>query len=73
MKVKVKTSAGAKAFGDVKIKAKGIKAKTKSLKNGKLKIVLKGLKLGKQKIKLRFLGNGFTNGAKKKVSVKIVR
>ena len=73
MTVKVKTSAGQKAVGSVRAKIKGLKAKTKALKNGKAKFGFKGLKLGKHEIELRFLGNGFTNPAKKKVSVKIVR
>lgn len=73
VKVKVKTSTGQKAFGDVVAKIKGQKAKTKALKNGKVKFVFKKLKLGKYKVKVRFLGNGFTNPGKQKVSVRIVR
>lgn len=71
--VKVKTSAGQKAVGSVKAKLKGMKAKTKALKNGKVTFSFKNLTLGKHKIKLRFLGNGYTNPAKKKVSVRVVR
>jgi len=70
---KVKTSAGQKGVGSVVAKAKGLKAKTKALKNGKVRFVFKGLSLGKNKIKLRFLGNGYTNPAKKKIAVTVVR
>jgi hypothetical protein len=70
---KVKTSAGQKGVGSIVAKVKGLKAKTKSLKNGKVRFVFKGLSLGKNKIKLRFLGNGYTNPAKKKVAVTVVR
>jgi hypothetical protein len=71
--VKVKTTGGQQGVGSIVAKAKGLKAKTKALKNGKVRIVLKGLKLGKNKIKLRFLGNAYTNAAKGKVSVRVVR
>lgn len=69
--VKVKTTAGQKAVGDVKAKIKGKKAVTKTLKNGKVKFVFNKLKAGKHKVTLRFLGNGFTDPAKKKVTVRV--
>jgi hypothetical protein len=71
--VKVKTTAGQKGAGTVIAKARGVKAKMKALKNGKVRFVLKGLHLGKNKIKLRFLGNAYTTAAKKKVTVRVVR
>ena len=71
--VKVKTSTGQKGVGQVIAKAHGVKAKTKTLKNGKVRFVLRGLKAGKNKIKIRFLGNSYTNAAKKKVTVKFAR
>jgi hypothetical protein len=71
--VKVKTSAGQKGVGQIKAKVAGLKAQTKTLKNGKVKFVLKGLRAGKNKIKLKFLGNSYTNKATKKVSVKVAR
>jgi hypothetical protein len=70
---KVKTTAGQKGVGSIVAKVKGLKAKTKSLKNGKVRFVFKGLSIGKNKIKLRFLGNGYTDPAKKKVAVTVVR
>jgi hypothetical protein len=70
---KVKTTAGQKGVGSMVAKAKGLKAKTKALKNGKVRFVFKGLSLGKNQIKLRFLGNGYTNPAKKKIAVTVVR
>jgi len=71
--VKVKTSAGQKGVGQVKAKAKGQKAKVKTLKNGKVRFVLKKLRAGKQKITFTFLGNSYTNAAKKKFVVRVVR
>ena len=69
--VKVKTTAGQKGVGTVIAKVKGIKAKSKTLKNGKVRFVFKHLNLGKNKVKLRFLGNSYTNSAKKKVTVRV--
>ena len=71
--VKVKTTGGQKGVGTVIAKAKGLKAKAKSLRNGKVRFVLKGLKVGANKIKIRFLGNGYTNSASKRVTVRVVR
>lgn len=71
--VKVKTSAGQKAAGSVVAKLRGMKAKTKVLSNGKVRFVFKHLKLGKNKIKISFLGNSYTDAAKKKVTVRIAR
>jgi hypothetical protein len=70
---KVKTTAGQKGVGSIVAKAKGAQAKTKALKNGKVRFVFKGLSLGKNSINLRFLGNGYTNPAKKQISVTVVR
>ena len=44
---KVKTTAGQKGVGSIVAKAKGAQAKTKALKNGKVRFVFKGLSLGK--------------------------
>ncbi|MXG89569.1 hypothetical protein [Nocardioides flavescens] len=71
--VKVKTSAGQKGVGQVKVKAKGQKAKVKNLKNGKIRFVIKKLRAGKQKIKFTFLGNSYTNAAKKSFVVRVMR
>jgi hypothetical protein len=71
--VKVKTSAGQKGAGTVIAKVKGMKAKSRALKNGKVRFVFKHLDLGKNKVKLRFLGNAYTNSAKKKVTVRVAR
>jgi hypothetical protein len=70
--VKVKTTAGQKGVGSIVVKARGHKAMSKALKNGKVRFVLKGLKVGANKIKISFLGNGYTNAAKKKVTVRVV-
>jgi hypothetical protein len=71
--VKVKTSAGQKGVGQIKAKAKGQKAKVKTLKNGKVRFVIKKLRAGKQKITFTFLGNSYTNAAKKKFVVRVMR
>jgi hypothetical protein len=73
VKVAVKTSAGQKGAGSIVAKVHGGKTVTKTLRNGKVRLVLKGLKVGMHKIKIKFLGNSYTNTAKKKVSVRVVR
>jgi hypothetical protein len=73
VKVSVKTSGGQAGVGQVVAKVKGQKAKVKTLVGGKAKLVFKKLKIGKQKIKVSYLGNGYTNPAKKKVHVRVVR
>jgi hypothetical protein len=73
VKVTVKTTNGAKGVGSLVTKVKGQKAKTITLKNGKVKLSVKKLKMGLNKIKLKYLGNGYTNPAKKTVKIKVVR
>jgi hypothetical protein len=71
VKVTVSTSTGAKGVGMLVVKAKGQKAKTVALKNGKAKLTFKKLKVGANKIKLKYAGNAFTDGSKKNVRIKV--
>lgn len=71
VKVKVKTTAGQKAVGQIMAKISGQKAKTKTLKSGAVKLTFQRLKAGKSKIKVKYLGNDYTNAAKKNVKVTV--
>jgi hypothetical protein len=73
VRVAVKTTSGLRGVGSVMAKVKGQKAKTVALKNGKTKLKFKKLKVGVNKIKLSYLGNGYTNPAKAKVKVTVLR
>jgi predicted extracellular nuclease len=67
LKVTVVGDNGVEATGQVKIKV-GNKTKTKTLKNGKLKLNLGKFGKGKHKVKVVYLGSATVEGSKDKVT-----